>query len=274
MTLPLKTIIYIIYQVINIAYETKSAPKQKWLTPTSINTFIKCPRRYYYIHVARFKKPPNIHLIRGMTVHKTIESFYKLNIKQCQGFDFIDLKLIIYNLFKQEWDRKNATFSKINLTKTDQDYFFQASLKMLYHFVEEYYFNREFELPDPVLEKTLSDKDLMIRGRVDAIHENCGDRSPLIVDFKTCKSKIITPAYSKQMGIYALLYYNNFNIIPDIKIHFLNFKKGLVKLPVSKSFLDFIKGLVLDIHQRIKSNDISDYPCVCGWCHKQYGHIL
>jgi hypothetical protein len=260
--------------VINIAYETKSTPKQKWLTPTSINTFIKCPRRYYYIHVARFKKLPNIHLIRGMTVHKTIESFYKINLKQCQGFDFIDLKLIIYNLFKQQWDKKKPLFSRITLTETDQEFFFQASLNMLYHFVEEYYFNREFERPDPVLEKTLSDKDLMIKGRVDAIHERWSGRSPLIVDFKTCKSKIITPAYSRQMGIYALLYYANFNIIPDIKIHFLNFKNGLEKLPVSKSFLDLIKDLVLDIHRRIKSNDISDYPCVCGWCHKQYGNIL
>ena len=78
------------------------------------------------------------------------------------------------------------------------------------------------------------------------------------------------PAHQRQLGLYALLYFEDYQVIPDVGIHFLRFKNGLKQMAVSPEHLETIKDMVLDIHSRTQSDDIADYPCVCGMCDKSY----
>jgi len=260
--------------VIYIGYDNR-AKKQKWLTPTSINKYIYCPRKYYFKRIAKHPQKLNIHLIRGLAIHRAIELFYKLKINHCVQFDFFDFKRILQDLFWQEWRNQKKNLARLDLTETELEFYFHESLKMVKHFVHNFYTNLGFEKPSPVIEKNLVSEKLRLKGRVDAIFFKQPARGPppLILDYKTSKSKEITEGHKRQLFIYALLYYENQNVIPDLAIHFLNFKDGLVKLPVSIKELNQTKELVKKIHNKIKSNNIKDYPCTCGWCKNEFNLI-
>ena len=50
----------------------------------------------------------------------------------------------------------------------------------------------------------------------------------------------------------------------------MKFANGLKTYTVSDTYLDKIKELILEIHDKTQSEDINDYPCICGWCEKNY----
>jgi CRISPR/Cas system-associated exonuclease Cas4 (RecB family) len=245
--------------------------KQTWLTPTSINAYMHCPRKYYLKKIAKCPQKPTVYLIRGRAVHRTIELFYKLNINHCVLFNYSDFERILQDLFKQEWEDQKKSLKNIDLTDNEIDYYFFESCKMIKNFAYDFYNNQEFEKPSPVIEKNLISKKLNLKGRVDAIHYNRNARAPpLIIDYKTCQSKGITKEYKRQAYIYALLYYEQYKAIPHVGIQFLSFKDGLLKFPVTKTNLEETSNLVRKIQSRVLSTDIKDYPCTCGWCKNEF----
>ena len=235
---------------------------------------MQCPRKYYCKQIAKQPQKLNIHLIRGLTIHKTIELFYKLNINHCVLFDCTDFKRVLQDLFRQEWKDQAKNLNRLDLTDTELEFYFHESCKMLKNFAQNFYENLGFEKPPPVIEKHLLSKKLRLKGRVDAIYFNPTARGPpLLLDYKTSKSKEITRAYKRQLFIYALLYFQKYRIIPEAAIHFLNFQDGLVKLQINQEDLKQTKKLVLDIHDKVKSKSINDYPCTCGWCRNEFNLI-
>lgn len=236
---------------------------------------MECPRKYFLKKNAYGNFKPSIHLIRGRAVHRTIELFYKLDIHRCVHFDPVDFKRILQDLFILEWKEQEKNLKKLDLTNTELEFFFHDALKMIDNFTTHFYSNKGMEMPSPVIERQLASKSLMLRGRVDAIHFNQKvEVPPLIVDFKTSKSKVITQDHKRQLLIYALLYFENYRIIPDLAIHFLNFKDGVVELKVRPEDLIHVKNLVRDIHDKILSGDMSEYPCTCGKCRREFQLIL
>ena len=51
-------------------------------SPSSINTFKHCHRKYYYQYIEKLPTLPNIHQIRGNIAHSTLENFYDIDISQ------------------------------------------------------------------------------------------------------------------------------------------------------------------------------------------------
>ena len=47
-------------------------------SPSSINTYFQCPRKYYYIYNMKLKTSPSIHLVRGLVAHKVLENFFTI----------------------------------------------------------------------------------------------------------------------------------------------------------------------------------------------------
>lgn len=54
------------------------------LSASSVNTFLRCGRMWYFAYVAGIKVPPTLRLIRGIAVHKAVEvnMFQKLTSKE------------------------------------------------------------------------------------------------------------------------------------------------------------------------------------------------
>jgi RecB family exonuclease len=44
------------------------------LSASSVNTFLRCGRQWYYAYVAGIRIPPTVRLIRGIAVHKAVET--------------------------------------------------------------------------------------------------------------------------------------------------------------------------------------------------------
>lgn len=51
--------------------------ERRVLSPTAINTYLSCPRKYYLRYIKKRRTKPSIHLIRGSLVHKTIHAFHE-----------------------------------------------------------------------------------------------------------------------------------------------------------------------------------------------------
>ena len=241
---------------------------KRWLTPTAINTFINCPRKFFNRYISKIKHAPNIYLIRGGAVHRAIEQFYKLRLNQCRAYDVPELKKLLHGIFRCEWKSREKTLDRLGLTASDQSFFLNDSLKMLDNFIDGFVDDQNFN--DPDIEKQISSKQLKLKGRIDAIYKNNLRTPPLIIDFKTNKSMEFNPEHKRQLGLYALLYFKKYQLIPDIGIRFLRFKNGLKKMAVSPEYLETMEDMVLDIHNRTQSDDIADYPCVCSMCDKSY----
>src|SRR3989338_6780202 len=49
-------------------------------SPSSINTYKQCPRKYFYQYILKLPTKPSICLIRGSIVHEVLEKFFDLDI--------------------------------------------------------------------------------------------------------------------------------------------------------------------------------------------------
>ena len=47
------------------------------LSPSKINTYMKCPREFYYKYIAKIPEKKTIHLFRGTLVHAVLEDLFK-----------------------------------------------------------------------------------------------------------------------------------------------------------------------------------------------------
>ncbi|MBW1781252.1 MAG: PD-(D/E)XK nuclease family protein [Deltaproteobacteria bacterium] len=241
---------------------------KRWLSPSSINGYLYCPRRFYYSKILKLKQRPSIHLIRGIAVHSTIYKFYKHKINRCKNMEYGHLIETMTNLLKHEWMAWKKSLLELDLKGDEMAFYFHDTKKMIINFIHDFLKGRQFEASEPTLEKTFFSKKFRTLGRIDAIHHN--HDSPLLVDYKTSKSKELIPEYKRQLAIYALLYKEKTGILPIVGIHFLKFKDGLKKYRITPHYLAKMEKLITDIHTKTQSERIEDYPCTCGWCHKNF----
>mgnify|MGYP006422246213 CR=1 FL=1 len=182
--------------------------------------------------------------------------------------DYSNLRRTVKQLLKDEWINQKKGLRELDLTHDEIRFFIRESREMILNFLDDFIKNKGFERTAPVIEKTLFSKNLKFLGRIDAMYRN--KAPPLLVDFKTSKSKEILDDYKRQLGMYALLYRENFGTSCALAIHFLKFKDGFKRFTVSEKYIDKIKNLVNDIHEKTSSDNIEDYPCTCGWCDKNF----
>ncbi|VBB44966.1 hypothetical protein TRIP_B350132 [uncultured Desulfatiglans sp.] len=248
--------------------EGPKRPKKRWLSPSSINAYLRCPRSYYYSRIAKLKQKPSVYLIRGIAVHSAIQKFYTHKIHRCINMDYSEIRRIVIELLKDEWKNQKSDILELDLKEDEIAFYFEESRKMMLNFLHDFLDDGGFEKPEPIIEKTLFSRKQLLLGRIDAIYNNRDP--PLLVDFKTCKSKELIDDYKRQLGIYALLYKENYNIIPTIGIHFLKFRHGLEEFKMTERYINKIRDLIRDIHSKTRSERITDYPCTCGWCKKNF----
>lgn len=249
-------------------HKKEPAKKKRWLSPSSINAYLRCPRSFYLSKISKQKQKPSIHLVRGIAVHNAVADFYKRNLHRAAAATYDYLRHVIQNIFENEWDAQKDSLLECKLTSDEIEFFIADSRNMMINFLHDFIKDRGFEKDEPALEKTLFSKKYLLLGRIDAMYP--GRDPPLLIDYKTCKSKAITPEYKRQLVIYALLYKENFGTIPELGVQFLKFQDGLEKFKVTDKDIDDIRDLVLDVHAKTQSENIEDYPCKCGWCERNF----
>ena len=238
-----------------------------YLSPTAINTYLRCPRKYFLKYIKRLKDKPNIYLYRGMAVHKAIARFHKLDLRAFKSHE--DMQTSILGIFRENWERMAPQIESLGLPKDQVDRFFLESQDMLRDWVVRYTGSPICGLEGPQTEVKLFSKTHGVMGIVDAIHGY--DDKVSLVDYKTSARDDITSDIKVQMAIYALLYEDNHLVRPEVvAIDFL--KTGCERrFKVTENLIKYGRDLCRDIHRRTSSSEEGDYPCQCGgWCDKDF----
>ena len=90
--------------------------------------------------IRRIRGPPSIALVRGASIHKAAENFYKFNLHRCADVEYGDLRQTTIDLFTDDFiDRitKIGT-SKLGLTQDDLAYLADESKAMMINFLDDF----------------------------------------------------------------------------------------------------------------------------------------
>ncbi len=248
-------------------------------SPSSINTYRQCPRKYYYNYILELPTVPSIHLVRGHVVHAVLENFFRIDLSQIdsRNYDFA-LKKTIQELLMRYW-KDEKDFHKLDLTKEKLMFFFDESMLMLLNWINQFIARLEammaqgfsfidsFKRLTPKTEQQYISVEHQVQGFIDAVEEI--DEVVRIIDYKTSKSYDISDEYKLQLAIYALLYNEKHGKMPN-KVG-INFLKDVEKfLDVDEKLIEYAKKEIALVHKKTASDNIEDYPMIpqtlCKWC--------
>jgi len=261
-----------------IKKEKKPPEATKALSPSKINTFMKCPREFYYNYVEKVKQRPNIHLVKGSVVHKVLEDFYRAYKP--------DPKKVLSKLFKDTWKSYAGMIKMLEMEPKELKGHKKDALTMIMNFYEVHRRKMEgtiiqgkaeneqhaFYLTKPKFKELyVKDEALRTRGYIDRIHQGF-DGTITIADYKTSSRYGIGLGddYKRQLSIYALLYQNQEGKMADFcSIIFLRYGEEVL-LEVTPSLLKFARDSIDYVWEKTRSAAIEDYPLkegrLCGWC--------
>src|SRR3989338_9951469 len=250
-------------------------------SPSSINTFKQCPRKYYYQYIARLPTLPNIHQVRGNIAHSTLENFYDMDVSTFSEQDYAQkFRSGIQSLFLHYWNRSQPELKKLNLNHDQEQFYFEETVLMLLNWtnhligeVGQMVQSKKISVPEafvqltPIREQRFKSDRYSVQGFIDAIHHL--EDEVHIIDYKTNASFEFKEEIKLQLAIYSLLYFEKHGQMPSkVGIFFLRHKLKLMK--TDPELLELAKKEIELIHTHTsKTEQIDDYPrCVgplCKW---------
>jgi len=247
-------------------------------SPSSINTFRQCPRKYYYAYIQKLPTKPSINLLMGSVVHETLEEFFEQECKEA-GDLLTSLQQHVLGILKERWEAHDKETTELGLTAAELVSYKSDSALMLINWLAHFWkelqtdmaaglsFSEAFKRRTPRTEEEYRSEELQVRGFIDAIHEI--DDEVHIRDYKTSRNPILTDDYKLQLAIYALLYKHNHGKVPDsVGIFFL--KHGEQLLEVNDELLALADREIRWVHERTQTEDIKDYDKrpspLCNYC--------
>lgn len=253
--------------------QTKKISFARIQSPSSINTYKQCPRKYYYNYIEKLPSRPSIHLTRGKVVHSVLEHFFKIDVSKLpeENFMFV-LKVFINDMLEQYWRKAGKEFNALPLTSPQLDFYHAETKDMVNNWysnflrklaveMKQYPLVQSFQRLSPRAEVEYKSEQYGIRGFIDAIHEK--DEQIILMDYKTSKSPKISSDYRLQLALYALMYHETHDRLPDkVGIDFLKFGEQL--LDVDEELLSHAKFESELIHINTASVKKEDYPMKPG----------
>jgi CRISPR/Cas system-associated exonuclease Cas4 (RecB family) len=242
--------------------------EKRILSPTAINTYMSCPRKFYLRYVKRLKTRPSIHLIRGLIVHQTLHQFNKNHPKNVLDILLEKVCRELLGVFNEKWKTAENSLKALDLPEEQIEFFRHDSELMLINFARWLLKN---SLPTADLAETkIWSNNLRIMGIIDAVHI-MGDKV-VLVDYKTSKYARITEDIKRQAALYALMYQDKYNKAPDeVWIHFLKVQDDPLPVHIDEHTLQYGKILIDSVHENTVSKMEEDYPCKCGgYCERDF----
>lgn len=238
-------------------------------SPSSINTYKQCPRKYYYSYIEQLPPKPSIHLVRGKIVHSVLEHFFKVNVSKLpEDNALFVLKVFINDMIEQHWRKEHKELNALDLTKPQLEFYHIETRDM----INNWYANftkkitaemKTYPLPvsfgrlTPKTELEYSSENYGIRGFIDAVYEK--DGNVILMDYKTSKTPKISREYRLQLALYALMYHETHNKMPDkVGIDFLKFHEQL--MDVDDALISHAKFEAELIHMNTKTIKKEEYP--------------
>ena len=250
-------------------------------SPSSINTFKQCKRKYFYQYIEKLPVLSNIHQIRGNIAHSTLENFYNIDITQFTEENFAGkCREAIQKLFLHYWKQSQEKLHVLKLSQDQERFYFEETMLMLMNWTNHFVVDltkviqqkkltpqEAFQELTPLREKEYTSEGHSVRGFIDAIH--AVDDEIWIIDYKTNATFEVKESIKLQLAIYSLLYFEKHGKMPSkVGVFFLRHKLRL--MPVDSDLLELAKKEIEKIHQHTtKTNQIADYEKtitpLCKW---------
>ncbi len=248
-------------------------------SPSSINLYKQCPRKYYYQYIEKIPTGVNIHQVRGNIVHSALEDYYKVDIAHISALSYeVELNILLLDLLKTNWFKKKDDLTKTGFSYTElMDVYHEtedmmaAWHKKFFSFLAEHMKSTDslvasFRALTPITERQFTSPTWGVRGFIDAIYKNGEDVT--IIDYKTSSKPGISDEYKLQLAIYALMFHETEKILPKyVGIDFLRFGREI--MPVDYGLLEMAKSEVVAVHKLTQSTAKKDYPKnpgpLCKW---------
>jgi len=250
-------------------------------SPSSINTYKQCPRKYFFVYNLKIPTKPSIHLVRGSVAHTALEHFFSL-MPDLMGEDYkTELQKFILALLEKSW--KEANFSNLGMPHEEIEHYYKETQMMILNWLNQFNdklsslispgltFPSAFEKLKPQTEMKYMNTELNVMGYIDAIEEDNGKIR--LMDYKTSKKAQINEAYKLQLGIYALMYQKKHGKAPDqVGIYFLKHNEQVID--VDDALILDAKFQIEQIHQETaEKNNLEEYPQkqspLCKWASGQ-----
>ena len=108
------------------------------LSPSKINTYMKCPREFYYNYIAKLPQKKTIHLFRGTLVHQVLEDLFKKKFKSLPQWEKGAPKAWVQEQFETGWEEKIAKHKWLwdVHTKEEMDSMYTETEAILQNFVD------------------------------------------------------------------------------------------------------------------------------------------
>ena len=247
-------------------------------SPSSINTFLQCNRKYYYQYIEKLPTKASIHTVRGNIAHSVLEEFYTLDVRSFTEENYEKgFKIALQKEFLVQWGKYKEELFALQLPQQELAKYFEETLLMLLnwgnHYLSEFKkkftgsVQETFTKMKPITEMEYSSEALSVHGFIDAIHYI--DDEVHIIDYKTNAHSDIKESIKLQLGIYSLMYQEKHGKAPEkVGVFFLNDK--LYLLPVDQDLLKNARFAIEQIHaQTTITENIVDYKRhitpLCKW---------
>ncbi len=241
---------------------------------SSINTYKQCPRKYFYRYIQKLPDEPNIHAVRGNIAHSALEHFFRMDPNGIIDYKK-EIPLKVENLFDTFWVQNKDKLKQLKLDLNSLNEHYLEGRRMINSWANKFVkkvdpnvpFATWFNEMKPEVELKFSSEKLGVTGFVDAIYHK--KDKIIVIDYKTSSKDIITPEYSLQAGIYAILINESRGIMPTV-VSF-DFLKGETRELIVDEIL--IKNTLFEIEQ-IHASTATDSPfdykkkptALCKWC--------
>jgi len=258
--------------------QTKEEIKpQELLSPSSLLSYLKCPREYYYTYILKLPIAKNIHLIKGTIVHSVLEDFFSEYKENFENF--------VQELFDGKWSSQKTSLESLGLKPEELENHKTDAINMLKTYI--YIFNikinnllalkakdrqQAFDLLKPKFrELKIEEPKIHLRGYIDRVYESFSG-SVTISDYKTSTryGTGMPDEYKLQLALYSLMYYYKYNRLPNYaSIIFLRYGEE-VMMEIYPSLVKQALEKVEEIWLKTRSVDINDYPLkeskLCAFC--------
>jgi len=260
------------------------------LSPSKINTYLKCPREFYYNYIAKLPQKKTIHLFRGTLVHQVLEDLFKQQFRTLPQWEKGEPKVWMQEQFEKGWVEKidkHKWLWDIH-TKEEMDSMYKETEALLQNFVDSVdkkltemvswkIFKNKQQAWNAVApkyaEKWVKSKEYAIVGVIDVVC-NDFDGGTTLLDYKTSKryGAYLPEEYYRQLIIYAFLYTLEMGEMPIfVCVNYLRFDDTFF-VKVNQNVLDEAKDLIKMVHDAIKEREENEDMYeqkpqnLCKWC--------